>query len=581
MTDPQPKLQLFNTLTGKLEDFNPLEPGKVKMYVCGPTVYDDAHLGHARCYITWDVLYRFLKFLGYDVTYVRNVTDVDDKILNRAKERGELPKDVAERNYDSFKADMAALNVLSPDREPKATEYIGTMIEVIEGLIAKNAAYVAPDGTVYFRVSADGNYGQLSKKPLDELKSGARVDVDPNKENPLDFALWKSVPPEEQTDEKLSQGYCFASPWGRGRPGWHIECSAMNYAILGPQIDIHAGGADLVFPHHENEIAQTETWQNLAGGPDDACANHRFAKYWLHNGFVNVSGEKMSKSLGNFSTIKKLMGRDESELSDFPIYDANTIRRFLLNNGYRMPVDFNNDSLKSAQQGIRRVIKRIQKMCENLNISEQDLNTFDLDYQQYVLEKTKHLDTNLRVFLIPLVLAIESLESDLETPNAISQLHQLSGYLEEENRLFSTRNANQENYRGSDFTHKEFCEKILQYTITLFNLLGFSISPLSQSISASGHLSASFSMRVTAQVIPTSAIRTIYKELSGNWLEEDKAAEVLLAEIVEYRKKAKEIKNWTQADAIRKHLTDIGLQILDNKDGTTTVEKDGLEIVRV
>jgi cysteinyl-tRNA synthetase len=511
-------------------------------------VYDDAHLGHARCYITWDVLYRFLKFLGYDVTYVRNVTDVDDKILNRAKERGELPKDVAERNYESFKADMAALNVLSPDREPKATEYIGTMIEVIQGLIAKNAAYVASDGTVYFRVSADGNYGQLSKKPLDELKSGARVDVDPNKENPLDFALWKSVPPEEQTDEKLSQGYCFESPWGRGRPGWHIECSAMNYAILGPQIDIHAGGADLVFPHHENEIAQTETWQNLAGGPEDSCANHRFAKYWLHNGFVNVSGEKMSKSLGNFSTIKKLLER----------YDANTIRYFLLTNGYRMPVDFNDEALQAAANWVKKLESRLVRINSHLKLTEKEIDELIIPNKQALYRKKDERDELVATaseeellkrpeyyILYQCLLAFElNLEKDLDTAQALANLNKmLSGFTD--------------HYLD---VHRFYFQEIM----TMLYILGFNWQFLFASVD-----------------LPQEQIRTIYKELSGKWLEEDQEPEVLLAEIVEYRKKAKEIKNWTQADAIRKHLTDIGLQILDNKDGTTTVEKDGLEIVRV
>jgi cysteinyl-tRNA synthetase len=524
MTEPQPKLQLFNTLSNKLEDFSPLEPGKVKMYVCGPTVYDDAHLGHARCYITWDVLYRFLKFLGYDVTYVRNVTDVDDKILNRAKERGELPKDVAERNYASFKADMAALNVLPPDCEPKATEYIGTMIEVIQGLIAKDAAYVAPDGTVYFRVSADSNYGQLSKKPLDELKSGARVDVDPNKESPLDFALWKSVPPEEQTDEKLSQGYCFEPPPNsglvRGRPGWHIECSAMNYAILGPQIDIHAGGADLVFPHHENEIAQTETWQNLAGGPDDACANHRFAKYWLHNGFVNVSGEKMSKSLGNFSTIKKLLER----------YDANTIRYFLLTNKYRMPVDFNDEALQSSENKIVKIHRTFNKTCRILAFDQEALELL-------IVKKYPYSDfSDQAEYITQTTLA---LMEDLNTAKVLAFME----------ALLSSLNSLADEYPAPSSNPKKdsFFKTLLQNTATLFNLLGFRLDLIFNN------------PQVSAIKIPIDALESM----------------------IQVRKQAKQQKDWKRADEIRNQLLDFGLQILDNKDGTTTVEKDGLEIVRV
>jgi cysteinyl-tRNA synthetase len=367
-------LQLTNTLTGQKEAFQPLEPGRAKLYVCGPTVYDAAHLGHARCYITWDVLVRFLKFAGYDVTYVRNVTDVDDKIINRARDRGQTPKDVAETNYESFRRDMTDLNTLPPSQEPRATEHIPGMVAAIEDLIAKGAAYVTPSGTVYYRVAYKADYGHLSKKPLDDLQSGSRVEVDPEKESPLDFALWKPFPAEP--------GYTWPSPWGHGRPGWHIECSAMNRAILGDQIDIHAGGADLIFPHHENEIAQTEAWIN----PPEACSGEHkkpFARYWLHNGFVNVSGEKMSKSLGNFSTIRSLLGR----------YDANTIRYFLLTNHYRMPVDFNDEALQAAEnrtQKIRRAFEEAHRrlgqpvemlsadhpaLAEFLQAMQDDMNT--------------------------------------------------------------------------------------------------------------------------------------------------------------------------------------------------------------
>ncbi len=321
-------LKLFNSLTNNLEVFEPLETNKVKMYVCGPTVYDHAHLGHARCYITWDVLYRYLKFAGYEVKYCRNVTDVDDKILKKASERGVDPSVVTEEFYASFDNSMKGLNCLKPDIEPFATKTIGEMIAITKTLIDKGFAYES-DGDVYFEVKKYSKYGALSKQPIDDLMAGARVETDEKKRSPLDFALWKK-------DGKFG----YNSPWGVGRPGWHIECSAMAKKFLGPQIDIHAGGADLTFPHHENEIAQSN------------CASDcEFVKYWLHNGFVTINKEKMSKSLGNFLTIDELL----------KTYDSNTIRFFILTNHYRMPVEFSEVALESAKAGVKRLINAGKK----------------------------------------------------------------------------------------------------------------------------------------------------------------------------------------------------------------------------
>ena len=315
-------LKLFNTYSGQTEDFTPINGNKVNMYVCGPTVYDHPHLGHARCYITWDVLYRYLKFLGYDVKYCRNVTDVDDKILNKSVKENCSPDDIAKKYYDIFSDSMKKLQNLKPDIEPFATKTLGDMIKMVKTLIEKGYAYEA-EGDVYFRVKKFPRYGYLSKQPIDDLESGARVEASSIKEDPLDFALWKK-------DEKFG----YKSPWGVGRPGWHIECSAMSKRHLADEIDIHAGGADLIFPHHENEIAQSE------------CANGcRFVKYWLHNGFVTINKEKMSKSLGNFITIDGLLEK----------YDANTIRFFILTNNYRMPVEFNDEALEAAAAGAKRL----------------------------------------------------------------------------------------------------------------------------------------------------------------------------------------------------------------------------------
>ncbi len=346
-------LKLYNTLTNKIEEFKTVEENKVKMYVCGPTVYDNAHLGHARCYITWDTLYRYLKFKGYDVTYCRNVTDVDDKILKKADEQNVTPDVITDKYYKSFINSMNGLNVLKPDIEPRATKTLGEMIAMVKKLETDGFAY-AVDGDVYFRVEKYKKYGELSSQPIKDLLNGARVEANDKKESPLDFALWKK-------DEL--HGY--NSPWGKGRPGWHIECSAMSKKHLGTTIDIHAGGADLAFPHHENERAQSE------------CANGcTFSNYWLHNGFVTINKEKMSKSLNNFLTIDDVL----------KTYDSNAIRLFILTNHYRMPVEFNEIALNSAKAGSKRLINSIAGIeianeYDNETIKEfelamdEDLNT--------------------------------------------------------------------------------------------------------------------------------------------------------------------------------------------------------------
>ena len=359
-------MKLHNTYSGLTEEFTPIEGNKVKMYVCGPTVYDYAHLGHARCYITWDVLYRYLKFKGYDVTYCRNVTDVDDKILKKAEKENKTPEEVSQYWYKQFSNSMKALNNLKPDIEPFATKTLGEMIAIVKDLIAKGYAYEA-DGDVYFRVKKFGGYGKLSGQPIDQLESGARIEVGEHKEDPLDFALWKK-------DEKFG----YNSPWGVGRPGWHIECSAMSRKHLGRTIDIHAGGADLIFPHHENEIAQSE------------CANGcKFVNYWLHNGFVTINKEKMSKSLGNFLTIDDLLKK----------YDSNTIRFFILTNHYRMPVEFSDDALSSAQAGVKRMLNaKRTEIDENLDITQTN------EYKQFV----------------------EAMDDDLNTSKALAVLFELT-----------------------------------------------------------------------------------------------------------------------------------------------------------
>ncbi|HHD12119.1 MAG TPA: cysteine--tRNA ligase [Deltaproteobacteria bacterium] len=326
-------IKVYNSLTKKKEEFLPLEPYGVKMYVCGPTVYDLSHIGHARSAIAFDVIYRYLKYRGYDVTYTRNYTDVDDKIIERAQREGTSTEEVSERYIKAYDEDMAALGVSLPTHRPRATETIPEMIEAIEGLIEKGYAYVV-DGDVYYSVRKFQGYGKLSGKNIEELEAGARVEVDERKKDPLDFALWK----------KSKQGEpWWESPWGRGRPGWHIECSAMCIKYLGETIDIHGGGKDLIFPHHENEIAQSEA---LTGKP--------FARYWLHNGFVNIEKEKMSKSLGNILTIRDAL----------KLHTPESIRLFVLSSHYRSPVEYSHSTLKEAEAKAERFYRTLLRIKE-------------------------------------------------------------------------------------------------------------------------------------------------------------------------------------------------------------------------
>jgi cysteinyl-tRNA synthetase len=316
-------LKIYNTMTRKKEVFVPLREGKVGMYACGVTVYDFSHIGHARAMVVFDAIQRYLKASGYDVTFVRNYTDIDDKIINRAHEEGVTYDVISERYIKEFDDDMRALGVETPTQTPKATDHIAEMISMVQTLIDKGKAYEV-DGDVYFSVSTFSDYGKLSGKNPDDLLSGARVEVDERKRSPLDFALWK----------KSKEGEPWWScPWGKGRPGWHIECSAMSQKYLGETFDIHGGGMDLVFPHHENEIAQAEC---TTGKP--------FARYWIHNGFVNINHEKMSKSLKNFLTIRDVMKN----------YHPEVVRLFLLSNHYRSPVDFSDQNLAEAKTGLER-----------------------------------------------------------------------------------------------------------------------------------------------------------------------------------------------------------------------------------
>ncbi len=326
-------LTVFNTLTRKKQSFEPIQPGHVGIYVCGVTTYDYCHIGHARTYVAFDIVVRYLRKLGYDVKYVRNITDLDDKIIKRAAENGEDFHQVTERFIQEMHKDFDSLNLIRPDIEPRVTDHMDEIIQMIERLIENGNAYEAGNGDVLFDVSTFNDYGKLSRQDLEQLQAGSRVDVDTAKQDPLDFVLWKGAKPGEPS---------WSSPWGEGRPGWHIECSAMNKKHLGNTFDIHGGGSDLSFPHHENEIAQS------------CCANQsEYVKYWMHSGMVQVDNEKMSKSLGNFFTIRSVLEQ----------YDAETVRYFLLSSHYRSQLNYTQENLDQAHSALERLYTALRDIA--------------------------------------------------------------------------------------------------------------------------------------------------------------------------------------------------------------------------
>lgn len=344
-------LRFYNTLTSSLEEFKTLKDRRVRMYVCGPTVYDYCHMGHARSYIVFDVIRRHLKYRGYDIFYVQNFTDVDDKILKKATELGIPPLEVSKRYIEAYFEDMDRLNVMHADAHPKVSEFIPDIVQMIEALIEKGYAYES-EGSVYFSIEAmKSDIGVLSRQTYDSLKIGARVEPDARKRNPMDFALWKAAKPGEQL--------FWDSPWGRGRPGWHIECSAMAIRLLGEQIDIHGGGMDLIFPHHESEVLQSEAY----------TGKKPFARYWIHNGFLLINKEKMSKSLGNFFLIRDVLKK----------YSPEATRFFILNTNYQSPLDFSDAALEEAQRSLSRIQNAVAEVRDRLKGPEAPPSGTDID----------------------------------------------------------------------------------------------------------------------------------------------------------------------------------------------------------
>jgi len=377
-------MKLYNTLTRKKEEFIPLEEGKVKMYSCGPTVYNYFHIGNARPFIIFDTLRRYLEYRGYDVTYIQNFTDVDDKIINKANEEGITPLELADKYIKEYFIDADGLGIKRASVHPRVTDNIEQIIEFVKELEEKGYAY-AVNGDVYFDTKKFEGYGKLSKQNIEDLEAGARIEVNDNKKSPMDFVLWKSKKEGEPG---------WVSPWGEGRPGWHIECSVMSSRYLGDTIDIHAGGQDLTFPHHENEIAQTE-----------ARTGKKFANYWIHNGYINIDNEKMSKSKGNFFTV-----RDISEK-----YDLDVVRFFLLSAHYKNPVNFSDEMLKQAGAGL----ERLYNAKSNLEFLKEKLDGSMTDEEKTFVEELNTFKTRF----------IESMDDDINTADAISVIFELARFI--------------------------------------------------------------------------------------------------------------------------------------------------------
>ena len=498
-------LTLFNTLTGKQEPFTPIEPKRVRMYVCGVTVYDYCHIGHARSALVFDVLRRYLEYSGYEVLFVKNFTDVDDKIIRRANEQ-HVPCDVITSKYiDAYYEDMGKLGIKPASIEPKATEHMAQIIALTDRLTQKGLAY-SMDGDVYFQVDKYKDYGRLSKRKLEELQAGARVDVDERKRHPMDFALWKSSKPGEPS---------WSSPWGAGRPGWHIECSAMSITHLGETFDIHGGGMDLIFPHHENEIAQS-----------CGATGKEFANYWIHNGFVQINQEKMSKSLGNFFTIREIF--EKSEWSG--IVTGEILRYFLLSTHYHGPLDFSDQALKEAKSALNGFYDLFIRLNEAGEGSQKAHSELDVVVGFHRTGFNKAMD------------------SDLNTPIALAELQELRGEI---NKLLphglssQARKEAREEFRSIGKVLGLFQLEPDQWQ---FNPLQISVHEVVVATD-----SASVGIQESVKAVGKVSILT------------DKEIESQLAKRLDARKR----KDFAKADEIRKSLAAQGIIIEDKPDGTS------------
>jgi len=485
-------LKIYNTLTGQKEPFKPLIRRKVRMYVCGVTVYFDSHIGHGRSALVFDVIRRYLEFSGFSVTFVKNFTDVDDKIIKRANDLGIPWKEVTSRYIKAYYRDMKRLGIKRATKEPKATTHMAAIIKLVKTLVAKGVAYQV-NGDVYFQVEKFPAYGKLSKRKLEDMQAGARVEVDERKRHPMDFALWKGAKPGEPA---------WKSPWGPGRPGWHIECSAMAMKHLGNTFDIHGGGADLIFPHHENEIAQS-----------CAATGKEFARYWLHNGFVTVTQEKMSKSLGNFFTIREAF--DQSGLRDE--VTAETLRYLLLTTHYRSPLDFSDDGYRAAKHALNDLYGLFQRLEE----STGQTGSGDKQLQTIV----RRMDNAFR----------QAMDDDFNTPEAVGQFQLLRREL---NRLLA-----------EGLSHRA-CGQAYRTFRSYGRVLGlFQVRPRD--------------WQNKDPIFPQSSVSAIMQPAPASL--PDAEIERLIAERHEARKQ----KNFVRADEIRKTLAAEGIILEDRPDGTT------------
>ena len=490
---------LYNTKTNKKDLFVPLIPGQVSMYVCGVTVYDDCHLGHARSALTFDMIRRYLEFSGYQVTYVRNFTDIDDKILNRAKQEDVPWNEISERYIQNFYRDMGPLGILKPSAEPRATEHMQDILNMVEGLVQKGMAY-SIEGDVYFSVKKFSAYGQLSGKNLDDLQAGARIEVDARKQDPMDFALWKASKPGEPG---------WDSPWGKGRPGWHIECSAMSVAELGPTFDIHGGGKDLIFPHHENEIAQS-----------CAYTGKEFARYWVHNGFVTVDKEKMSKSLGNFFTIREIL--DKSPVSDSEAKTGECLRYYLLSTHYRSDLNFSEQSLPKAYEAVDTIYDLLLRLEES--------NPKEPSQGDKKCERVwKEFATKFQ----------ESMDDDFNTPKALGAIHEFRGEI---NKLLDKGLSDKAKRKASEVFRK-FGGPLGLFQISPDIWFGKRIE-----IAVSDHVSVGLTESATINPLDESE---------------------LIEQQIKLRNEARAKKDFATADKIRHELDEKKITLEDRPDGTT------------
>ena len=478
-------MKLYNTMTNKIEEFKTIEENKVKMYVCGPTVYNYIHLGNARPIVVFDTLARYFKYKGMEVDYVQNFTDVDDKIINKSIEEGISASEVSEKYIKCFFEDINRLNILESVKRPKVTENMEEIIEIIQKLIDNGFAY-EKDGDVYFEVKKYKDYGKLSNQKIEELELGARIDVSEIKKNPMDFALWK----------KKKDGEPFwVSPWGEGRPGWHIECSAMAKKYLGDTFDIHGGGQDLVFPHHENEIAQSK------------CAYHgNFANYWLHNGFIQINGDKMSKSLGNFFLLREILEK----------FSGNVVRLFILSTHYRKPINFSFENMEDTKKALQNIVKSMNKfegIVEKYK-NEKTADIKNLDFSQKIDEFDKKFE--------------EAMDEDMNTPQALATIFD---QIRETNKFISVnKDELSKIYPEIEKSYESLKRKI-------GNVFGIEIE------------------------MENSA-----KEEDGENMELTKK---LIELLIKLRSEARSEKNFKLSDEIRDELKGLGVEIKDNRDGTT------------